>query len=124
MVVSYAGVFVLTREHGVLRSAGFDYPTGSPPPPADLALTAAPNPFNPRTTVSFALPQAGMVELMAFDLRGRRVAQLAKGFRAAGGHEVIWEAADHAGRSLSSGTYLLRLSTPQGTKVSRVALVR
>ncbi|MEZ4386395.1 MAG: FlgD immunoglobulin-like domain containing protein [Candidatus Krumholzibacteriia bacterium] len=124
VVAFYGGVYVLTREDGVFYSRGHDFPTGGPPPPSQLALQAAPNPFNPRTTVSFALPQAGTVELLAFDLRGRRVARLAGGFLAAGRHQVAWDASDDAGRGLPSGVYLLRLTSAQGVKASRVALVR
>lgn len=124
VVTSLSGVYVLTREQGVMYSLGYDYPTGGPLPPSLLALHAAPNPFNPRTTVSFDLPRAGVVELTSYDLRGRLVAHVASGFHAAGRHQVTWTAVDDAGRSLPSGTYLLRLSTPLGLKTSRVALVR
>lgn len=120
VTASYHGVHALTQEHGVFRSSGYDYPTASPLPPASVSLAAAPNPFNPRTTVQFDLPQAGQVALDAFDLRGRRVARLTEGFHAAGHHELAWD----AGPQLASGVYLLRLETGQGTVNQRVALVR
>ena len=45
--------------------------------PARLVLGENyPNPFNPKTTVRFDLPQAGRVELAVFDLGGRKVATL------------------------------------------------
>ena len=52
------------------------------PPPARtsaLALTAAPNPFNPRTTLTFSLRTAASCRLTVHDLRGRLVATLVDG---------------------------------------------
>ena len=43
-----------------------------------------PNPFNPRTVLSFALPAAGPVQLVVHDLTGRRLAVLVDEVRAAG----------------------------------------
>ncbi len=74
--------------------------------------------------MAFDLPSAGTVNLEAFDLRGRRVGTLVNAFRNAGRHEVPWTGTDAAGRSLPSGTYLMRLQTLTGDRVIRVALVR
>ena len=49
-----------------------------------LALAAAPNPFNPRTRLSFTLDRSGEVALRVFDLRGRRVRTILDGAVAAG----------------------------------------
>jgi len=124
VTASHWGVNVLTREHGVMRSGGWDGLTDGPLPPSSLGLVAAPNPFNPRTTLSFDLPQAADISLEAFDLRGRRVSRLATGFHAAGTHEVTWTGTGLSGHALPSGVYLVRLVTPHGVKTLRTALVR
>jgi hypothetical protein len=81
---------------------------------------AAPNPFNPRTTLRYDLPVAGHVRLDLFDLRGRLVRRLAAGERPAGAHAVLLDAAD-----LASGIYLLRLNGPGGSVATqRVTLAR
>ncbi len=73
--------------------------------PARIALLGNyPNPFNPSTTLRFALPQAGEVTLQVFDLLGRRVATMALGARAAGLNEARFDAA-----GLPSGLYVYRL---------------
>ena len=41
-----------------------------------LLHDAYPNPFNPTTTISFDLPEAGLVNLRVFDVLGREVRQL------------------------------------------------
>lgn len=93
-----------------------------PPPTAELAV--APNPFNPRTTVSFRLDADRMVNLDIFDLRGRRVATLWEGVKAAGDHTVIWEGRDHTGRTQPSGTYLVNLRGDGLRETRPISLVR
>lgn len=83
-------------------------------------LGAAPNPFNPRTTVRFSLPLAGDARLDLFDASGRLVSVLADGPFAAGDHGVPWDGRDRQGREAASGTYYARLSV--GADVSTVSL--
>jgi hypothetical protein len=72
--------------------------------PTELVLGgAAPNPFNPRTTVRFELPRSGRATLELFDVRGRLVTTLVDADLAAGRHEVVWRGADAEGRAVASG---------------------
>lgn len=64
-----------------------------------------PNPFNPTTNITFALPEGGPVRLEVFDLLGRRVAVLADTPFDAGRHTLPFEA-----RGLASGVYVYRLT--------------
>jgi hypothetical protein len=97
-------------------------------PPAlqesSLALAASPNPFNPRTELQYALPQAGAVALWIADARGRRVASLLAQDQTAGAHRVRWDGNDAAGSACASGVYFAVLQTPSGTAHARLALVR
>jgi hypothetical protein len=72
------------------------------------SLQAAPNPFNPQTTILLQLPRSGQVDLAVYDVRGRRVRHLHHGHLTAGGHEFPWDARTDSGRSLASGVYFLR----------------
>ncbi len=45
-----------------------------------------PNPFNPSTTIRFDLPEPADVSLVVYDVLGRKVAELANGYREAGYH--------------------------------------
>ncbi len=83
------------------------------------SLVAAPNPFNPRTVIRFALAKPVVVSLAVYDLRGRRVAELVKGLLAAGDHRVEFTAND-----LPSGTYLARLVAGNSTLTNKVMLLR
>ncbi|MCC6396923.1 MAG: T9SS type A sorting domain-containing protein [Bacteroidetes bacterium] len=73
--------------------------------PAAYALSQNyPNPFNPSTRIRFALPQSGLVTLTVHNLLGQEVARLANEVRAAGSHEVSWNA-----KNLATGLYFYRL---------------
>ncbi|MEE8405339.1 MAG: T9SS type A sorting domain-containing protein [candidate division Zixibacteria bacterium] len=63
-----------------------------------------PNPFNPSTDISFALPTAGRVSLIIYNVLGQEVETLVDGNLDAGNHTVTWEAS-----SYSSGVYFYRL---------------
>jgi hypothetical protein len=81
------------------------------PPVLRTALhPPAPNPFNPAVVLRFDLAAAGRSELVVYDVRGRRVAELLGGVAlAAGPHKVEWRGQDASGRRLGSGIYFARL---------------
>ncbi len=99
--------------------------TGAPDLPQSLALHgAAPNPFNPSTTISFSLDGAGPVTLQVVDVAGRRVRTLIQGEMPAGLHDAHWDGCDDAGRHVSSGTYLCVLETAAGRVSRAMTLVK
>ncbi len=78
-----------------------------------------PNPFNPRTTIRYALPQAGTVRLVVYDMLGREVAVLADGPKPAGRHAARFDAG-----GLPSGTYVYRLQAQDRIIVRTMMLVK
>ncbi len=94
-------------------------------PARTLAITAVvPNPFNPRTTIRFAVPNGGSVELAIYDLQGRRVRTLLARPLAAGSHEVVWDGRDQAGGAVASGVYLARLRVGEESRCAKLLLTR
>jgi len=100
-------------------------PSATPDAPQTFALHgAAPNPFNPSTTLRFNLPAAGHTELELFDVQGRRVRTLVSGPRPAGPGEVTWDGRDQSGRQVASGTYYARLIAAGQRSVKPLVMVK
>jgi hypothetical protein len=79
------------------------------PPARGAELQIHPNPFNPAAIVSFRLASAGPVQLVLYDVLGRRVETLVNRALPAGEHRVPLVRSD-AKRRLASGVYFLRLT--------------
>jgi len=78
-----------------------------------------PNPFNPETTITYALPEATPVRVVVYDLFGRAVRTLVQATQGAGRYEVRFEAGD-----LASGTYFYRIEAGAFQAVRRMMLVK
>ncbi|MDX2129098.1 MAG: FG-GAP-like repeat-containing protein [Chloroherpetonaceae bacterium] len=73
-----------------------------------------PNPFNPSTSIAYALPSQSRVSLEVYDLLGRKVAILVNGIQNAGSYTVGFNASN-----LASGMYIYRISAnPIGVESS------
>ncbi len=83
-----------------------------------------PNPFNPETRISFALPKPLKVRLRIYNISGEQVAQLVDGLLSAGRHTVIWNSASPANQPVSSGIYFYRLETGVGSLTGKMILLR
>lgn len=98
---------------------------GLPAVPERTALVgAAPNPFNPQTTVTFELATTGRARLAVYDLKGARVRQLVDADLAAGRQQVMWDGHDDAGRPAPSGTYVVRLQAGGVEQSQKLSLVK
>jgi hypothetical protein len=78
-----------------------------------------PNPFNPKTTISYSLPMSGIIDLIVFDITGRKVMTLANGFRQVGEYRMVFD-----GSSLTSGIYFCKLQAGKFTAVNKMVLLK
>jgi hypothetical protein len=83
-----------------------------------------PNPFNPSTTISFSLQQAGSVRLTVYNTTGQKVTTLAQCSYPAGTHQVHWNGTDDAGASVAGGVYLYKLHTPTSRSIRKMVLMK
>jgi len=94
--------------------------SGSIPLPTDFSLDRAyPNPFNPTTTLSFAIPVDSDVSLLVYNLQGREVAALIDGKLDAGYHSIVWNA-----DSYSSGVYFVKMVAGEYVNTQKLMLVK
>ncbi len=68
-----------------------------------------PNPFNPSTTIRYALSVDSPVSIRVYNLLGQEVATLVDGFQKAGEQSVTWHGTNNFGQSVASGLYIYRL---------------
>jgi hypothetical protein len=78
-----------------------------------------PNPFNPSTTIRFALPEKSHVTLLVFNTLGQQVAMLVNGEQEEGYHEVRFDAS-----GLASGVYLCRMQAGEFVQIKRLLLMQ
>ncbi len=84
-----------------------------------LVARAYPNPFNPSTTIEYAIPETMPVKLRVFDLLGRGVARLVDGWQQEGTYAEVFDAS-----RLPSGVYVYVLSTPYSHVSGRLLLMK
>jgi len=126
----------LTDPRVVTETFPFDRPTLAsetntvsvdPPNPGTPLLVgvkpAYPNPFTPRTTLSFTLAQAADVQVSIFNVQGRLVRRLASSTFGAGEHALVWDGQSAHGR-VESGVYLYRIAVGPDVYTGRVTLIR
>jgi len=78
-----------------------------------------PNPFNTTTEITYALAEAGDVQLTIYNLGGQLIETLIDGYQDVGEYEVIWDASGQA-----SGVYFYKLTAGDFTEVRRMTLLK
>ena len=92
----------------VMQGVAIDDPTG----PISFQLHQNyPNPFKSSTTISYRLGQSGETTLTVYNTLGQEVRTLVSRQQAAGPHEIRWDGRNSAGTRVSSGVYVLRISS-------------
>jgi len=67
-----------------------------------------PNPFNPSTTIKYALPYSSDVELTIYDITGKVITTLNRNGQSAGYQNIVWNGNSQQGSRVSSGVYFYR----------------
>jgi hypothetical protein len=83
-----------------------------------------PNPFNPRTKISFDLPRDENVRIAIYDVKGRLVKTLVSEPMTWGRHEVVWDGDDNRGNRVATGVYYYRIAAGSFTATKSMVLVK
>lgn len=105
----------------------YQNPIGADDLPAGAKIALAqnhPNPFNPRTKISFAMADAGRAEVTVFDAQGRIVKTLFAGELGAGSHEVFWLGDTDDGEPAATGLYFYSLKANGDSETRKMLLLK
>ena len=78
-----------------------------------------PNPFNPTTTIEYAIPKASFVVLKIYDIIGEEVASLVNEQKPGGNYSVKFDASN-----LSSGIYFYRITSGNFMATKKLILLK
>jgi len=78
-----------------------------------------PNPFNPSTTIDFAIPTQSNVKLTIYNVIGEKVAELVNRELTAGYHSINFNASN-----LVSGIYFYRLQSNDFAETKKLVLLK
>ncbi|MBT7864599.1 MAG: T9SS type A sorting domain-containing protein, partial [Gemmatimonadetes bacterium] len=122
--VSFSSTALIARSDGrTYRVAPF--PTAQLVPQAYRLGANYPNPFNPSTSIEYALPADGPVRLVLFDVLGQQIRVLVdERSQRAGYHTMHWNGRDQDGRSVASGIYFYVLKADVFRQVRKMVLIK
>ena len=101
---------------GVVESANIEKPEKS-------TIDLYPNPFNPRTNISFTLREDSFVSLCIYNVKGQKVKTLICEEMIPGYHKLVWNGDDSYGNSVSSGLYFIRLQNGNSDAVVKKCIL-
>ncbi len=115
------GLRIVPRHCGpAFASTGVPVPASAAP----TALRTFPNPSVKFASVRVETSARGAVRATIHDAAGRLVRRLADGTMDAGAHDLAWDHRDATGRPVASGVYLLRVATVDGTRTTRMVVLK
>jgi len=90
----------------------------------EIALSLFPNPGLRGITIEYFIDVLSRVELVVYDVSGKRVKILINKKVGIGKHKTHWDGKDEKGNSVPAGVYFVRLFTDKGTRVEKAVLIR
>jgi PKD repeat protein len=83
-----------------------------------------PNPFNPKTTIQYEMPEGSYVIIKIFNLLGKEIIRLVDEFQTAGIQKVDWDGKNKNGISVNSGIYLYSLICNNFSQTKKMLLIK
>jgi hypothetical protein len=85
---------------------------------------AYPNPFNPKTTLHYDLPEDAMVSITIYDMMGRVVNTLINGSQTSGYKTIQWDATNDRNEPVSAGLYLYTIQAGEFRQTKKMVLLK
>lgn len=78
------------------------------------------NPFHPKTTILYSIPQSGFITLKIYEMLGREIRSLVNEIQQGGKYSIYFDVSD-----FSRGLYFYRLQTGNGfSETKKMLLVK
>ena len=118
----HLGNILLWMQH--LLGPVLDVPDGARA--TSFLAAAAPNPFNPETTIRYGVRTRGHVTLKIYNVAGQLVRTLVDDIKSPrpGGFEVTWDGRSDRGESAATGVYFYKLVAPEFAQTKKVVLLK
>ncbi len=85
-------------------------------------LDIYPNPFNSNTSIKYSLNTNTHIQIIVYNINGKKVNTLFNGFKEKGKHEIVWNGLDQKGNRLPDGMYFFTLETEKNIKTKRLII--
>lgn len=128
-------IFTTLKDHGIhvklSNESAREEPEGSNLLHRALALPAEfnlsvnfPNPFNPNTTVQYAIPEAVHVTIEVCNMLGQSVRMLVDEFKNVGYYTTLWDGRNQSGESVASGTYIYKMRAGEFIQAQKMVVAK
>ena len=121
-VISTGGMYVMVDDISIVERMVVSNQDNEINVVNPISASNYPNPFNPETTISFDMPQAGKANVQIYNLRGQLVKTLLNNQVSAGTQNIIWNGRDSKNNSVASGVYFYRIKTANETIQKKMVL--
>ncbi len=88
------------------------------------AVSAFPNPFNPRVEIKLSLAHDSHISVVVMDVAGRLVRELQGSVLSRGEHVLVWDGNNRSGQAAASGVYFYRVVAGNESETGKLVLVR
>jgi hypothetical protein len=85
---------------------------------------AYPNPFNNNVVLPISLEKPGKVHFSIYDIQGHLINSGVNKFLDRGRNNIRWDATDQDGKSVSAGTYFLRVSNKDASITKKILYLK
>ncbi|MCF7792878.1 MAG: T9SS type A sorting domain-containing protein [Candidatus Cloacimonetes bacterium] len=90
----------------------------------NTSLSNSPNPFNPRTKITYTIEKPGKIELDIFNTKGQKVKSLIDSEQPVGSYEIYWNGKDLNNKCVASGVYFCTLKTDRNCVSKKMILLK
>ena len=83
-----------------------------------------PNPFNPETTITYSVKDAGPISIEIYNAKGQLVKTLVNEHKASGNYSIVWNGRDNNNQAVSSGIYFYKMQAGKYSSTKKMVLMK